>query len=113
MRRREVIGLLGGAAITAPVAAQQPAVPVIGFPHNQSFDALAERLRGLGQGLKETGYIEGENVTIDYRWAENQNETSRPAGTGADPLPARRQSQGREDRSASRCRRAYWRAPTR
>jgi putative tryptophan/tyrosine transport system substrate-binding protein len=75
MKRREVIGLLGGAAITAPLVAhaQQPAMSVIGFIHNQSPDALAERLRGLRQGLKETGYFEGENVAIDYRWAENQN----------------------------------------
>ena len=47
-------------------------MPVIGFLHPASPDTLANRLRGLRQGLKETGYVEGENVAIEYRWAENQ-----------------------------------------
>ena len=54
--------------------APQPAMPVIGFLHSQTPDALAERLRGLRRGLKDTGYVEGESVAIDYRWAENQND---------------------------------------
>ena len=76
MRRREFITLLGGAATTWPIAAraQQQAMPVIGFLHSQTPDALAERLRGLRRGLKDTGYVEGESVAIDYRWAENQND---------------------------------------
>ena len=49
-------------------------MPVIGFLHSQTPDALAERLRGLRRGLKDTGYVEGESVAIDYRWAENQND---------------------------------------
>jgi putative ABC transport system substrate-binding protein len=47
-------------------------MPVIGFLNSQSPDGYADRLRGFRQGLKETGYIESENVAIEYRWAENQ-----------------------------------------
>jgi putative tryptophan/tyrosine transport system substrate-binding protein len=77
MRRREVIiALLGGAAAAWPLAAhaQQPATPVIGFLGSTSPDMYVDRLRGFRQGLKETGYVEGENVAIVYRWAENQME---------------------------------------
>ena len=73
--RREVITLLGGAAATWPIAAgaQQPAMPVIGFLDIRSPGTMIEeRLRAFRQGLRETGYVEGENVTMLYRWAENQ-----------------------------------------
>jgi putative tryptophan/tyrosine transport system substrate-binding protein len=71
--RREFIATLGGMAAAWPLAAgsQQAVMPVIGFLHPAS-DTLPDRLRGFRQGLKDTGYIEGENVAIVYRWAENQ-----------------------------------------
>jgi putative ABC transport system substrate-binding protein len=72
--RRHFLTLLGGAAVAWPLAAraQQPAMPIIGFLHPTSPDAFPDRLRGFRQGLKETGYVEGENVMTLYRFAENQ-----------------------------------------
>jgi putative tryptophan/tyrosine transport system substrate-binding protein len=84
--RREFLTLLGGAPITLPLAAraQRPTMPVIGFLGSASSDLWANYVRAFQQGLGETGYVEGRNVAIDYRWTEGRNE--RMSGLIADLL---------------------------
>src|SRR6516164_8903013 len=76
MRRRDFIALVGGAATGWPLAprAQQVRMPVVGLLDQRSPDALGDRLRGFRQGLLESGFVEGQNVAIDYRWAENKSD---------------------------------------
>src|ERR1700694_1790641 len=72
MRRRGFINFLGGAAVTWPLAgrAQQRAMPVIGFLHGTSLETRRAEVTAFHRGLSETSYVEGQNVAVEYRWAE-------------------------------------------
>jgi putative ABC transport system substrate-binding protein len=75
VRRRDLITLLSGAAAWPLAArAQQPAMPVVGYLNSATPEGFSDYLRAVRQGLKESGYVEGENLAIEYRWAENEPE---------------------------------------
>src|ERR1039457_6575934 len=76
MRRREFLGVLGGAVAARPfmARAQQPTMPVIGFIRSTSAGDSADLVAALRQGLKEVGYVAGQNIAIEYRWAAGRND---------------------------------------
>jgi putative ABC transport system substrate-binding protein len=74
MRRREFITLIGGAAGLPFAARAQSAMPVIGFLGTETPDRFTNRVRAFRQGLSDTGYVEGQNVAVEYLWAESQND---------------------------------------
>src|SRR3974377_48024 len=82
MRRREVITLVGAAAVWSSFSRAQPAMPTVGYLGSASSELSAKAVRAFRDGLSEVGYVEGRNVTIEYRWADGQN--NRLPGLAAD-----------------------------
>ena len=79
MMRRQFIMLLGGAAAAWPLTAraQQPAMPTVGFVTGRSAEATVRQLAAFRKGLNETGYVEGQNVMVEYHWLEGQYDRCR------------------------------------
>ena len=100
MRRRDFIKVVVGSAITWPLAARAQQKPVIGFLNSGSPDAYPDRVIAFHQGLRQLGYIEGENVVVDYRWA--LGEYDRLPAFAAVTCQARRIRTGRDRRGAGR-----------
>ena len=100
LRRREFITLLGSAAVWPLAArAQQAAMPAIGVLSAEWRDLFADRLRAFHEGLSETGYVEGRNLAIEYRWAEGRNDQLPALDGGLAPA----QGFGCRDRAARPC----------
>jgi putative ABC transport system substrate-binding protein len=79
MQRRDFIKVIAGSVVAWPLAAraQQPTMPVIGFMNAASAQSYTRHLSAFLKGLAETGYVDGQNVAIEYRWAEGQNDRLR------------------------------------